>query len=700
MLKLVIHEPEKETIEFQLEEKIYILGRDEECDIVFSDEAVSRNHAQISFENGQFFLEDLESTSGIYVNRSKAREKCSLNPDDEVLIGATKIMIEGERQEDHQQEQPDLDDEDKTKMVSSDQLQKYIAGEDRTQIIDDKTQIISNQSEAQAQLGDDKTQMLGVDEVFIPESNQTPGPDETVYIDPNEDQIITNYHKLFVISKDNFGKEYVLDQAEITLGRSQDCDITVEDETVSSSHATIHMYDDDCIITDMDSKNGTIVNKSPIREDTSLKKGDEIEIGDVKFKFVHKDAVISKEELLTEIKQTQNKKTKNRILMAAVAVFCILLFLVVISRDSEPPVKRSAVKTDQPVEDRIEPLVPQTALVVEKKPDIEEVFAKTTADIYFDTGNEFLKSRLWDEAITKFEGVRGLDPDYPGVPDGIFKARTEALNRSLLEEGLMLISQGRNKEGIKQLEGIPHESVYIDEALLEIQFARDEMKPSIPKKKVKTAEKASGKQKADMLKQKGNELIAQAMKYYTQGNTKIAITKLNSALELKLSQADSLKTKALGLKDKIQKIQETYDKGLAEYNNKQLGQAFQTWAEVINLDQEIVGKEKSHFSSRIAIYMADELYRQAREAYESGRYTKAYTNCKKALIASPVHKGCLEIQGLLAEKARKYYEEGYILEDLNPKQAIKKWKMVLGMCSPENKYYQKAKSRVAKYEFK
>ena len=188
MLKLIIHELEKEPKEIQLEEKVYILGRDEACDISFSDEAVSRNHAQISFENGQFFIEDLESTSGIYVNRSKAQDKCALNPDDEILIGNTKIRIEGERQEDTLLEQPDLEDEDKTKMVSPDQLQKYLAGEDKTQILDDKTQIISNRSEDQAQPGDDKTQMLGADEVFIPESEQDSGPDKTVYLDPDKDQ--------------------------------------------------------------------------------------------------------------------------------------------------------------------------------------------------------------------------------------------------------------------------------------------------------------------------------------------------------------------------------------------------------------------------------------------------------------------------------------------------------------------------------
>ncbi len=707
MLKLVIREPGEEPREFQLDEGTYIMGRDEESDILFSDEAVSRSHAQISFEDGQVEVEDFGSTAGIYVNRNKVQEKCPLNPGDEILIGSTKIKIEGDWPEEEQQEASDSDEEDKTRMVSPDQLQRYLDGqdktqiiEDRTQIIEDKTEIISDQADMPVQSEDEKTRMLGADEVLMPESDSTPAPDKTVFLGPDDDQIVTNYHKLFIISKDDFGKEYVLDQPEMSIGRSKDCEIVIEDETVSGTHSTIRTDGDRSFISDANSKNGTIVNGSPVSGESELKKGDEIEIGDAKFKFVHKDAAISKEELLSEIKQSQNKKTKNKILIAALAGFCILLLLIVISRDSKEPVKKAAVQTTQPKKDTMEPLVPQKTPEVEKKPDIQEVLAETKADVYFHAGSEFLKNRLWDEAIEKFEDVRKINPDYPAIQDGIFTAKTEALNRSFLEEGLILISQGRYKEGLKQLEGISTESVYIDEATLEIQFARDELKPPKPKKTVAAVKEQPKKPKTDTFKQKGNELIKQALKYYTKGNTKIAVTKLNSALELNLPKDDSIKTRASDLKEKIEQIQEAYDKGLSEYNNQQVGQAFQTWSDVITLDQELVGKEKSHFSGRIAIYMADEFYRQGREAYESGRFVEAYSNCRKALTASPGHKGCLEIEGLLAEKAKKMYEEGYILEDLNPTQAIQKWKMVLGICSPENPHYKKAKSRIAKYEMR
>ena len=96
--------------------------------------------------------------------------------------------------------------------------------------------------------------------------------------------------------------------------------------------------------------------------------------------------------------------------------------------------------------------------------------------------------------------------------------------------------------------------------------------------------------------------------------------------------------------------------------------------------------------------MAEEFYRQARKSFELEEYAQAHKICMKALKAKPGHKGCSEIEGVLSEKARKLYEEGYILEDLNPQQAIMKWRDVLMICSPENTYYKKAKLGIAKYE--
>ena len=45
-----------------------ILGRHPDCDVVLDAAAVSRQHAQILEENGQYYVEDLHSRNGTFVN--------------------------------------------------------------------------------------------------------------------------------------------------------------------------------------------------------------------------------------------------------------------------------------------------------------------------------------------------------------------------------------------------------------------------------------------------------------------------------------------------------------------------------------------------------------------------------------------------------------------------------------------------------
>ena len=44
------------------------IGRVEECEVCIKDDYVSRAHAQVSFENGQWMLRDLQSANGIFVD--------------------------------------------------------------------------------------------------------------------------------------------------------------------------------------------------------------------------------------------------------------------------------------------------------------------------------------------------------------------------------------------------------------------------------------------------------------------------------------------------------------------------------------------------------------------------------------------------------------------------------------------------------
>ena len=63
-----------------------VLGRHPDCDIVLDAAAVSRQHAQISTESGAFFVEDLHSRNGTFVNGQLIQGRHALSAGDRIKI--------------------------------------------------------------------------------------------------------------------------------------------------------------------------------------------------------------------------------------------------------------------------------------------------------------------------------------------------------------------------------------------------------------------------------------------------------------------------------------------------------------------------------------------------------------------------------------------------------------------------------------
>jgi hypothetical protein len=73
-----------------------VLGRDKNCDIVLSEINVSRSHALIKFEMGNYVLYDISSTAGISLNSgSVSSQGAILKPNDLIIIGLTVLIFEG-----------------------------------------------------------------------------------------------------------------------------------------------------------------------------------------------------------------------------------------------------------------------------------------------------------------------------------------------------------------------------------------------------------------------------------------------------------------------------------------------------------------------------------------------------------------------------------------------------------------------------
>lgn len=85
------------------------------------------------------------------------------------------------------------------------------------------------------------------------------------------------------------GSRYLVAGAFTTIGRHPDSDIFLDDVTVSRRHAEVHRDGDAILLNDAGSLNGTYLNRTRI-ESSSLRSGDEVQIGKFKLLFLTDDS--------------------------------------------------------------------------------------------------------------------------------------------------------------------------------------------------------------------------------------------------------------------------------------------------------------------------------------------------------------------------------------------------------------------------
>lgn len=90
---------------------------------------------------------------------------------------------------------------------------------------------------------------------------------------------------LIVTRGPDVGERFFLDQQETKAGRSPESEIFLDDITVSRHHAKFSMRENQMIIEDEGSLNGTYVNRTLVDGSTVLRPGDEVQIG--KFRMVY-----------------------------------------------------------------------------------------------------------------------------------------------------------------------------------------------------------------------------------------------------------------------------------------------------------------------------------------------------------------------------------------------------------------------------
>jgi NADH dehydrogenase len=80
--------------EIPLNRDLMALGRSSENNIVVADQAASRRHALIQHQDGTYWIDDLDSRNGTWVNRDRVTERVALEDGDEIYVGDTRLIFE------------------------------------------------------------------------------------------------------------------------------------------------------------------------------------------------------------------------------------------------------------------------------------------------------------------------------------------------------------------------------------------------------------------------------------------------------------------------------------------------------------------------------------------------------------------------------------------------------------------------------
>ena len=100
------------------------------------------------------------------------------------------------------------------------------------------------------------------------------------------------FGKLVIIYGDQAGREYRLGPKRVLIGRTDQCDIIINDSSVSRKHASIESKDGRFLMQDLKSTNGTLVNGKSIDVHV-LNHGDKIRIGRTVLQFLGREITLS-----------------------------------------------------------------------------------------------------------------------------------------------------------------------------------------------------------------------------------------------------------------------------------------------------------------------------------------------------------------------------------------------------------------------
>jgi len=257
-MKLIIEDDEgRKTVVPVLRDEITI-GRNEQNLVRLAEKNVSRRHGRLLREEGHYYIEDLNSFTGIRVNGEKVEGKRLVHEGDLIQISEYDLILMPSPEERPAPAAVEVAAEPSVTPPA----QEAAAGMQTEANAEAQARRMAET--ATIRLSDLKGQSAEVPVQEVPEEKRP---------------------KLVGISGKYRGEELVLDRSPIRLGRSDENDLQIEHPSISRKHLRLHLDNAIWKVMDAESRNGVRVNGESYAQ-IGLRHGDTLEVGHLRFAFV------------------------------------------------------------------------------------------------------------------------------------------------------------------------------------------------------------------------------------------------------------------------------------------------------------------------------------------------------------------------------------------------------------------------------
>ena len=302
----------------ELTQEELVIGRSSPAGLIIMHPEVSRRHARLFYQQGNYFLEDLDSSNGTFVNGHQLEGSQALSDGAEIQLGSeirlafsqpaagarpfqsgssNQTMMESDLSAGAVQAYIANTPPDLLVTIAGQETQKYTLTKDRISLgrADDNDIVVASQIMSRHHAMLERTP-LGYEIVVIPGVINT----LTCQGCPVTERQLLSHADVLRVDSDMPGMMVSLtylapsqatarlssvqfgEKEQLTLGRDVSNDVVCDDPRVSRMHAQVTRVGRRYYITDLRSANGTFVNDTRVQGNVWLSPNDTIRIGPYK----------------------------------------------------------------------------------------------------------------------------------------------------------------------------------------------------------------------------------------------------------------------------------------------------------------------------------------------------------------------------------------------------------------------------------